>query len=176
MTFDLIFVLIFIWAAYRGFTRGFIMQITTLAALILGIYFAIRFSEIISTYMSNKYAMTGEYLPVIFFALTLLILVIGIYFIGKMIEHLVEAIALGIINRLLGVVFSLIKYALLISAILVILNATNRTVHFLPEKKLAGSHLYRPLSMLVPALFPKLFNTIVPPVNLPVNARQEKIV
>jgi membrane protein required for colicin V production len=120
--------------------------------------------------------MGGEYLPIIAFALTFIILVVGIYFIGKIIQHLVEAIALGLVNRLLGVVFSLVKYAFLISAILVILNAINRTVHFLPEKKLAGSHLYMPLSMLVPALFPNLFNTIVPPVNLPENVKQEKIV
>jgi membrane protein required for colicin V production len=89
---------------------------------------------------------------------------------------LIEAMFLGLINRILGSIFAIIKYAFLVSTILVILNTINNSVRFLPDQKVRESNLYRPLSTLVPALFPKIFNTVVPPVNLPNKFRQEKSV
>jgi membrane protein required for colicin V production len=176
MTFDILFILIFIWAAIRGFTRGFIMQLTTLLALIIGIYFAIWFSGYISAIIQNKSGTEGGYLPIISFAITFLIIVIGVNLFGKLIGRLVEAIGLGTVNRLLGVLFGIIKYAILISAILTILNAFNSRLRFLPEDRIKESHLYRPLSALVPALFPRILNTAIPPMNLPIKSKQEKIV
>jgi membrane protein required for colicin V production len=87
---------------------------------------------------------------------------------------LVEAMFLGIINRLLGSIFGIIKYAFLVSTILVIINVINSMVHFLPDQKIRESNLYRPLSAIVPAFFPRIFNKEVPPVNLPNKSKPEK--
>jgi membrane protein required for colicin V production len=176
MTIDLFLIIIFIWAAIRGFTRGLIMQLTTLIALIFGIYFSIWFSGYLSAIIQNKNGTEGGYLPIIYFAITFLIILIIIYLIGKLIGRLVEAIGLGPVNRLLGVLFGIIKYAILISAILTILNAFNNRFRFLPENRIKESHLYRPLSALVPALFPRILNTAIPPVNLPNKLIPEKTV
>jgi membrane protein required for colicin V production len=174
MLFDVIFVLIFSWAAFSGFSKGFIMQIVTLTAWILGIYCAIKFSGFISVFIHDKFITGSDYLPIIIFAATFLFIAILIYFIGKIIEHLIESLALGLVNRLLGLLFSIVKYAFLVSVVLVILNAVNQKVRFLPEKKLAESHLYKPLSLLIPSLFPQFANRILPPVNLPEDGKLEK--
>ena len=43
MVFDLVFLVILVWAAYRGFSKGVILQAATLLALVLGIFGAIKF-------------------------------------------------------------------------------------------------------------------------------------
>jgi membrane protein required for colicin V production len=173
MLFDMLFLAVFAWAAYKGFTRGFIMQLATLTALILGIYGAIKFSGVVSVFLTEKFDVRGEYLPLIAFAITLIGIVVAIHFLAKLIEKLTEALTLGIVNRLLGVVFSLIKYAFIISALLVVINRIDRKFHVLPENKVNESRLYKPLSMLAPLLFPSLLFNIVPPVNLPQNKDEE---
>ena len=54
MILDIIFLILFGWAAYNGFKKGFILQVASLAALFLGIYGAIKFSGIIS---NNSFRM-----------------------------------------------------------------------------------------------------------------------
>lgn len=163
MVLDLIIILILAWAAYKGFSKGFLVQVATLAALFLGIFGAIRFSGITSAIMIEKFELNGQYLPIISFALTFIVIVIAVHFIARLLEKLVEAVALGIVNRLLGVLFNMIKYALIISIVFVILNTIHYYKPFLPVSKLNNSKLYRPFSNLAPSIFPYLrFNTPKP--------------
>lgn len=156
MIFDIIFLCIFAWAGYKGYTRGFILQAATLAALILGIYGAVKFSDHTAGMLVSKFDMSGEYLPIIAFALTFIGIVVGIHFLARLVERLLKAISLNFVNRLLGILFNLLKYALIISACLVVLNGINNRIRFLPQQTIAESKLYRPLSVLAPTLFPYL--------------------
>ncbi len=156
MAFDLAFIIILIWAAYRGFTKGVIVQAASLAALILGIWGAIRFSDYTTQLLVEKTNMSGEYLPIISFALTFIVFVIAIHLLARILEKLVQAVALGIINRLAGALFSMTKYALVISGILVVLNTINAQNPFLPSDKINQSKMYRPLSRFAPSIFPYL--------------------
>jgi membrane protein required for colicin V production len=161
MIFDILFVLIFIWAVFRGFTRGLIMQLSTLTALILGIYCSMRFSGYISAAIISKNEVGKEFIHILVFTILFLIILVIVFLIGKIIERLIEAMFLGIINRILGSIFALIKYVLLVSTLLMILNFIDSHVRFLPEKKIRESHIYSPLSALVPALFPGGFSKMV---------------
>lgn len=176
MVLDIIFVAIFCWAGYKGYTRGFILQAATLAALILGIFGAIKFSGITAAFITKHLNVTTDYLPIIAFAVTFIGIVIGIHFLAKVSEKLLKAISLNFLNRLLGIIFNTIKYAFIISAILVVLNGINARTQFLPEEKLSESKLYRPLSMLAPLLFPYLHFDSIAPDNKPENPLEEILV
>lgn len=156
MIFDVIFLIILSWAVYKGYKRGFILQAATLAALILGIFGAVKFSDSTTFFLRNTLSIDGEYMPIISFAVTFLGIVIGIHFLARISEKLLQAISLNFINRLLGIIFNLIKYAFIISVILVVLNGVNRRVPFLTEEKINESVLYKPLSLLAPLIFPYL--------------------
>jgi membrane protein required for colicin V production len=153
---DLVFAVILAWSAYRGFSKGFILQLSTLAALILGIYGAIHFSDFTATLLTDNFNISSKYLHIIAFAVTFIIIVIGVHLLAKLIERLMQAIALGFVNRLLGVVFGVAKVAFVISIILVLINKANDKYQFLPEEKTEGSMLYEPLSKFAPMIFPYL--------------------
>lgn len=176
MVLDIIFVAIFCWAGYKGYTRGFILQAASLAALILGIFGAIKFSGMTAVFIAKHLNVSSDYLPIIAFAVTFIGIVIGIHFLARVSEKLLKAISLNFINRLFGIIFNTIKYALIISAILVVINGINRRTHFLPEEKLSESKLYHPLSMLAPLLFPYLHFDLIDPENPPENPLEEILV
>ncbi len=150
---DLILLIFLLWSAYRGFRNGLIIEVASLAALILGIFGAIKFSYMTSDFLVEKFDMTTQYLPLISFAITFVIIVIVVHLLAKAIDKLVKAIALGFINRLLGILFGVIKTAFILSIILVILNTIDRKTHFLPDDKIEESFLYKPVSNFAPMIF-----------------------
>ncbi len=154
--FDIVFAIAFIWSAYRGLTKGLIIMVASLLALILGIWGAIRFSDFTANLLLGPFNIPSQYLSLVAFALTFIAIVVGVHFLAKVMEKLIEAVALGFLNRLFGMVFAIVKMAFIISVILVIINAIDKRIPFIPEDHKEQSLLYEPLSKLAPALFPYL--------------------
>ena len=155
-TIDLVFAILFLWSAYRGFTKGFVVQLATLAALLLGILGAVMFSDFTSSLIIKKFEVSGQYLPIISFAVTFIVIVVAVHILAKLLNKLIDAIALGIVNRLLGVLFSVLKYAFIISIILVLINKADDKYNFIPEETKEESLFYKPLSDFAPLIFPYL--------------------
>jgi membrane protein required for colicin V production len=155
-TIDLVFAVVLLWSAYRGYSKGFIVQLATLAALLLGILGAVMFSDYTSSLIIKKFEVSGNYLPIISFAVTFIVIVIAVHLLAKMLNKLIDAIALGIVNRLLGVLFSVLKIAFIVSIILVLVNKADSKYNFIPNETKEKSLLYMPLSNFAPKIFPYL--------------------
>ena len=67
---------------------------------------------------------------------------------------------LGWLDKLLGVVFAIIKYAFIISVIIYLLNSLDNLFEFLPKETLEKSRLYAFVSKVAPAIFPYLKNLV----------------
>ncbi|MCK4629970.1 MAG: CvpA family protein [Bacteroidales bacterium] len=153
---DLIIAIPLVWGIFVGFKNGLIIEVASLAALLLGIFGAIHFSDLTANFLVTKLNITTQYINLIAFAVTFVGIVILVHLLAKMVDKLVKAVALGFVNRLLGMVFGLVKYAFIISIILVIINAVNRNMTFISKEKIENSILYKPLSDFAPGIFPYL--------------------
>jgi len=153
---DLILAIFLLWAAYKGFKNGLIIEVASLAALILGIFGAIKFSGLTADFLVEQFDMTTKYLSLIAFTITFVCIVIVVHLLARILDKLVKAIALGFINRTLGVLFGVLKIVFVLSIILVILNAIDRRAPFLPEEQIEKSILYKHISSFAPAIFPYL--------------------
>ena len=151
---DVIILIILGISMVTGFVNGFIKEIASLAALILGIWGAIRFSSFTAGKLYDYFDMSGNYVGIISFIVTFAVIAIGIHFAGMLVDKLVKAVALGFVNRLLGIAFGLIKAVLILSVIFVVLNAVDARKPILPRERIEASMLYRPISDIAPALFP----------------------
>ena len=151
---DVIILIIIGLAMVNGFINGLIKEVATLAALIIGIWGAIRFSSFTAAKLYDWFDMTGKYVGIISFIITFAVIAIAIHFLGMLVENLTKAIALGFINRLLGIAFGLLKAVLILSVIFVVLNAIDARRPFLPREKIDKSMLYNPISDIAPAIFP----------------------
>lgn len=164
---DIIIVIPLLWGAYKGYTKGFIIEAASIAALLLGIYGAIHFSVYTSELLIDNFNIGSKYLPLISFALTFILIVIAVHFVARLVNKLIKAVALNFVNRIAGAVFGVAKFALIISIILNLLNKFDNKSEFIKEDMRKNSLLYKPVSKLSGIIFPGLENIdIKPPFNL----------
>ena len=151
---DAIIIIILAFAVIRGFTNGLVKEVASLAALILGIWGAIKFSDFTAGKLYDYFNMTGKYVGIISFVVTFGIIAIVIHFIGVLLDKLLEAVALGFVNRLLGMVFGLIKSVLILSLRLAITICEDLWDEQPFDNEFEKSRLYNPISEIAPAIFP----------------------
>ena len=142
-----------IYAIYKGFTKGFVHEIATLLALILGVYGAIHFSNFTAEFIQDTFNYESQYMEYISFIVTFIVIVIGINLIGKIVDKLVESAALGSVNRLLGVAFGLLKGILILSIVVHLVNYVNDRFNFISEDKKQDSIMYEPLTDVSSTIF-----------------------
>jgi len=151
---DLVLGIILIIAAIQGFRKGFIVEAASLAALILGIWGAIKFSDWTAGYISKTFNYHSSSLGTIAFLVTFIGIVILIHILGKILDSTIKAAALGFLNRLAGIIFGVLKTAVILSILLMLFDPIDENVHILPSKQKAESKTYSPMKQLVPTLFP----------------------
>lgn len=151
---DAVIVVILIISIVMGFINGLVKEVASLAALILGIWGAIKFSTYTAGKLYDYFDMTGNYVGIIAFLITFGIIVVIIHFIGILADKIVNAVSLGFINRILGIVFGLLKSVLIMSVFFVVLNVIDAKKPFLPKDKIEQSIFYNPISDIAPVIFP----------------------
>jgi membrane protein required for colicin V production len=151
---DAAIIIILILSMIMGFINGLVKEVASLAALILGIWGAIKFSTFTAAKLYDYFDMTGRYVGIIAFIITFLIIVVIIHFVGILAEKVITAASLGFINRILGIAFGVLKSVLILSVFFVILNAIDSKRSFLPKKTIEESRFYNTISDIAPAIFP----------------------
>ena len=151
---DAVIIILLVFSVISGFTNGFVREVASLIGLVFGIWGAIRFSSYTAGKLYDWFDMTGQYVGIIAFLVTFCVIVVIIHFLGIVADKIVDAVSLGFLNRILGMVFGLIKSVLIMSVIFVVLNAIDARRPFLPKVKIEESRFYNPVSDIAPALFP----------------------
>jgi membrane protein required for colicin V production len=93
---DFVIIILLVFGLARGFIDGFIKELASLLALILGIWGAIKFSSFTAEKLYDYFDMTGQYVGIISFLITFVIIVILIHFVGMIVDKFVEKISLGV--------------------------------------------------------------------------------
>jgi membrane protein required for colicin V production len=153
---DIVLIILLFLAAISGFRNGFISELASLAALILGILGAIKFSDITADFLIENLNIQSKHIDTIAFIMTFIVIVILVHIIGGVINKIVKTVSLGFLNRLAGMVFGVLKSALILSVILVIFDKVDKDVHILPANAKTESRLYKPIHSFAPGIFPVL--------------------
>jgi membrane protein required for colicin V production len=153
---DIIIAIPLLWAVYQGFTKGFVIALASLVALIAGIYCAILFSGFTGIYIDRWFSPNPKYLPLISFSVTFIVVVGIVYLIAFVIDRIIKATGMGLLNRIIGVIFNLAKMALILSVIMSLFNYAGVIKPLIPDKQKDESLLYNPISKVAPAVFPYL--------------------
>lgn len=143
---DIVLLIIILWFAYKGFKNGFVVELTTLTALILAIWGALKYGYLTSNLLSEHLGWQGSYLPFVSFVVTFLVIVILVSFIGKLITKILDVAQLGILNRVLGLIFSVLKVGIILSLVVNGVERINKTQEFINKETINDSYLYHPLN------------------------------
>lgn len=152
--FDIIFVIPLLLGAYKGFTKGFVLEIAAFLALGLGVWGGLKFSYLSAEYLSKLFNISEKLMPLISFSVVFIIIVIAVFLLAKVLQSVLKKAALGLVNRLLGLVFGILKFAFILSVILNLVNVFNKEVEFITPEKKEASLLYSPIEKLSQLLIP----------------------
>ena len=153
---DILIIIPVLLFAIQGFRKGIIIEITTLIALILGVYSAIFFSDIAAGVLVKNFNISREYLSVVSFIVTFIVVLIIVMIIGKFLEKLVNVLLLALFNKLIGAVFGIFKGALLVSIIIFLINFFDSNSTIIKEKSIKESLFYNKVQPIAPWIFKKL--------------------
>ena len=155
---DIVLSIFLLLGCVRGFFKGFFVELAGLVALILGIYAAIHFSDRMFSFLQLFITWEEKYLTILAFALTFTLVVIIISIIGKVLTKMAGILALGLVNRLLGAIFGMLKTAFLASIFFMFLNQSE--AFRIEEETKEGAVLYPPVEKLAPMLLPGIISEI----------------
>ena len=153
---DIILCVPLLWGFYKGFSKGLIIEITSIIALGLSIWGGVKFSGFLIGFMCNSLKWDSKYLPVISFAIIFLGILILCYAIAKLTEKFVNKLSLGFVNKLLGGIFGMLKFGLILSVLIFILNAIEKNVQLITPEIKQKSLLYEPVGKIAPIIIPVL--------------------
>lgn len=142
-------------ALWRGFRRGLVLELSTLIGLFLGIFAGIRFSSYAADILQSKLEIESAHLPILSFAVTFLAVVIAVFILGKVLERIIKIMALSLLNKLAGALFSLSKVALILAIILVLFSRFNADFEWVDQTQLSQSVSYTVLSELGELILPE---------------------
>jgi len=160
---DIILLLCFIPAVISGLRKGFIAQVIAIISLVLGTWLSFKFATALSLWMGQWIETSARLLNIISFTVIFVVVVFGLFFIGKILEKSIKIIMLGWLNRLLGVFFALLNCALITGLVILAFNAINTRFNLVPAETLSESVFYYPLRDIANSVFPYLKTLLFKP-------------
>ena len=153
---DIIIVCCCVPAVIHGFSKGFVSQAFSLVALILGVWLSFKFSNAVGEWLVTYIDLPSAVIHVIAFALIMLVVMLITHLAGKAVEGVLKVVMLGWLNKLLGIVFALLKAVLIIGLVIILFEAINNTFPIVPSKTMEESIFYGPVKDLANLIFPYL--------------------
>jgi membrane protein required for colicin V production len=119
---DVLILIALVFGFVNGFFKGFISQLIGVVGFFIAIWLSFKFYQMVEVFV-NDYNIVADGLT----SLVALVLTFGIAFftikiISSLTQKLVEAIGLGLVNRLGGAALGLVLYLMLCSSVLYYVN------------------------------------------------------
>jgi len=114
MILDVVVALVLVYAFYSGFSKGIIGTVFAIISILIGILAAMKLSELVIPLLENAINLNPFIISIIAFALTFIISIALIRFIGKKIEDVFEFANINFINKILGGFALTLLFAILI--------------------------------------------------------------
>jgi membrane protein required for colicin V production len=146
-----------------GYRNGIIISLASIAALILGIYIAVHFSNYLDATLIEHVNPSKKWLPILSFCITFLLVVIAIILVAKLMEKLVDVVGMGFLNHLGGAALGLVKGIILVSILLFIATSFDPKGKWLTHEDKKESYFYKSVS----EVFPKLMKTFGGEIKFP---------
>lgn len=151
---DVFFLIILGIAFVSGLFKGFVRQLASLLALIVGLWVSYFWAAKTLDFLHQLDLFSAELLRPASFVITFLLTVLAVNFVAHLVSKGINTIGLGAADKLLGAIFSVSKWVLLLSVILNLYQCVDQKGHFLSEEKRKKSYLYSPIQKVLPICFP----------------------
>jgi membrane protein required for colicin V production len=145
-----------IYGFVRGFWNGFFIELASFVSLLLGICVAIKFSYIMKSILVGHVSWNPKSIQIVAFILTFILVVIGISFLAKFLTKIANKASLGIVNKVMGSVFGLLKMILMLSVLLSLFQKINFDYTFAKKSTIDNSYFFNPIQKTAEIIYPSI--------------------
>lgn len=138
MMIDIIFVVLFIMAALKGYRKGLIAGIFSYLAFMIGLAAAMKLSAVVASRIKEIINISDKWLPFLAFTVVFLFFVVLVRWLSRMLQSVFEKIMLGWLNRIGGVAFFGLLYLSVFAIFLFYINQ----MHLVPQSAIESSQTY----------------------------------
>lgn len=115
MLIDIIFAVLILLAIIKGYQKGMIIAVFSIIAFIIGLAAALKLSTAVAVYLKDSIHVSAKWLPFIAFLLIFFGVCLLVRLGGKLIEKAVQAVMLGWLNRIVGIILYAVLYIIIFS-------------------------------------------------------------
>jgi membrane protein required for colicin V production len=151
---DFLLLLPIVWLCIRGFGKGLIIELATLAGLALGILAAYFFADELQSLIKDYFTFNDQATRIASYIIIFILVWLVMFIIGKLVEKSVDLIAMGWLNKLLGAIVGIAKGIVLVCIILFLIEK------FDPSQKVIKPHVKEKSMFYKPAM--ELVHYVVP--------------
>lgn len=151
---DIILLLPLVFGFIGGLRKGLVFEVASLIALIAGIWGAIKFSYVIADLLFVTFGWDSPYMGLISLAITFTVIVITVNLLAKLIDKLIDAVALGFINTIAGGLFGFLKAGVIIGLLILVFTSFFPETHIIPESIKSDSVVYQTIKTVTDAILP----------------------
>lgn len=146
MTFlDFLVLIPLCWFGFKGFKNGLIYEITSIVAIILGIWLAYRFSDLLAAMLTSVTFAKPVAFTIIFVAVLLLV-----HLVGKMMTKIIKLVIPGSIDHIFGLLFGICKVLMVFSVIFYTIQDIDKHEILLKKETKENSITYQYVEPIVP--------------------------
>lgn len=120
---DIALLCLILFGAFRGYRAGFLMELFSFAAIILGVIGGFKLMGYAIVLLDEELDLDKSVLPYVAFAAVFIAILIGVNLLGKLIKMTIDKTFLGQVDQAAGAGLGLLKAVFLLSVSLWILDA-----------------------------------------------------
>jgi membrane protein required for colicin V production len=122
--------------------KGLVIEITSIVAIILGVVGSRLWGAMFATWLLRQFAWPESVCVVLAYALLFLGISILLHLVAKLLTKLFKKISLGWLNRLLGGLFGIIKWGIIVLAIVLCIHQLDKQFNFIQKDLKQKSVVY----------------------------------
>lgn len=150
--FDIVLGVPLLYAAYKGFREGIVVQLGGILALLIGIWLAFRYCFKIGIMLGASENLAN----IVGFTVIMLTVLVIMAVLGKILSGLFRFAGLGLFDQIGGVLLSVIKMAIILSVLLMAFETINSEKQWVEQETMTKSVFYKPLRDTADLMFPYL--------------------
>ena len=139
---DSICLIILIYGSYKGFKNGIVNELLSFIGILLGIYLSKTYYQVVDKYLVSVFDSTNQLVSVISVILIFTLTIILSKILSKVITKALNIMALGLLNKLIGSVFGLLKYLLILCIMTFVFSKANDIFVIIEKNKIEETQIF----------------------------------
>ena len=147
--FDIITIVVFLWAVVIGWRSGFVSQFLSLLGVVVGAVLALRYGAAVGALcnIDPRFAAVAGFL--IIFVLAVIASNVAAWFLRGVLKF----VGLKWVNTLLGILFSLLKGLAVLAMMFISVKSLNTHLQFVEPSYMTSSYTFEPVCKIAAPVF-----------------------